>query len=163
GNFSPLRSVLLGQDRTVIVHYHIYKNAGTSIDVLLQSYFGSRWGTIEGPYPCSVVRSEVLADYLHRHPRILALSSHQARLPVPQSAVITVYPMVALRHPIDRVESVYLQDRKTGGSTPEAQIAGSSSLAEYVEWRLIDGGPVIRDFQVVFLSNAHMSVEDPRS
>ena len=33
--------------RTIILHYHLFKNAGTSIDSILQENFGEQWITKE--------------------------------------------------------------------------------------------------------------------
>lgn len=37
--------------RRVIVHHHIFKNAGVSFDHLLHESFGARWATLEAATP----------------------------------------------------------------------------------------------------------------
>lgn len=69
--------------------------------------------------------------------------------------------MLFLRHPIDRVGSVYsFESRQPGNSpSPGAQIARTSSIREYVSWRLKKGnGAVIRNFQVSFISGREMDM-----
>jgi hypothetical protein len=130
---------------------------------MLQANFGARWATLEGPQAWSVVTSDEVGAFLREHPEICALSSHQARQPPPRSDYFRVFPIVVLRHPIDRIESVYLQDKWNAQNGHEPRVALNYDLAEYVEWRLDKHDPVIRNFQVVSLSNAHETAEDLRT
>jgi hypothetical protein len=34
-------------ERTIILHYHLLKNAGTSVDPILKRNFGDKWATRE--------------------------------------------------------------------------------------------------------------------
>jgi hypothetical protein len=36
-------------ERTIILHYHLFKNAGTSVDAILKRNFGDKWVTSEFP------------------------------------------------------------------------------------------------------------------
>jgi len=33
--------------RTILIHYHLFKNAGTSLDAVLKENFGDKWITRE--------------------------------------------------------------------------------------------------------------------
>lgn len=65
--------------RTIIVHDHIFKNAGSSADRLLHMAFGNDWATLEGPTPTSLLRPDELATFVDDRPEIVAVSSHLLR------------------------------------------------------------------------------------
>ncbi|MBJ7608243.1 MAG: sulfotransferase family 2 domain-containing protein [Candidatus Dormibacteraeota bacterium] len=147
--------------RHVLVHYHIFKNAGTSIDVCLQRSFGNRWASYEkakGDYwtdSTNLTTSDMLQRFAEQAD-LRAISSHMARWPPPTTDEIQAHPIVFLRHPIDRVGSVYTYRRKIRG--PEAV---DRTLAEYVDWLLgPDGNIAVRSFQTLFLSDDTHIVND---
>ncbi len=138
--------------RPCLIHYHIYKNAGTSVDSLLQKSFGPRWSVFEGGSATDIISSERLAEFLAARPDLLAISSHLARPPLPCESA---YPIVFLRHPIERARSVYAF-AAADPHQPDHEIAKARGFRGYVEWALRskDGGIVIRNYQVVHLSEA---------
>lgn len=144
--------------RSVIIHYHIFKNAGSSIDRLLQNNFGTGWSTFEGKTPTSLLTVRDIEDYLGAHPELQAISSHLGRPPLPSN--VESFPMIFLRHPLDRAASVYSHERRAPSNVESAEIAKLRDLAGYVKWCLdpsegrMKGGVVIRNYQVVHLSKA---------
>ncbi len=149
--------------RHILVHYHIFKNAGSSVEHLLRTSLGERWARLEGPHSWSIVTSDQVRSCLLRQSDLVALSSHQARLPLPAHPGWRILPIVILRHPLDRIASVYRFESGQGGSSPGSRMAEKSSLGDYIRWRLGEsGGPALRDFQTVCLSAAQLEVEDPR-
>jgi len=153
--------------RHIIVHYHIYKNAGSTIDSILKYSFGKRFGfgqhfgfgercgSIEGSNPWDTLNSDDVLKYAIDNPHIKVISSHQARLPVPSHTNLEFHPILFLRHPIDRAGSVYSFERRqpVNSSGPGVKIARENDFAGYVKWRLSEGnGAVIRNFQTVHLS-----------
>jgi hypothetical protein len=137
----------------VLVHYHIYKNAGSSMDALLQQSFGERWAAFEGTRADRVpINYEQLRTFLAENPDKRAVSSHCARPPLPTPRT---RPIIMLRHPIDRARSVYHFARRDP-TQPDHAVASASSFREYVEWFLprCDAGVVIRNYQVIHLSDA---------
>jgi len=151
--------------RRVAIHYHLFKNAGSSVDHILATNFGERWSTLEGEYPWSVIRANDISDFIRRNPKLLAVSSHTARLPLPQLPSITFYPILFLRHPIDRVGSVYHFERKQPGNGFSAITARENGFAGYVQ-QMLDNhdneGIVISNFQTICLSNAAAELTDLR-
>jgi hypothetical protein len=119
--------------RKIIVHYHLFKNAGTSVDVLLKRNFGSRWGEYEGGG--KKLPPDELGAYLTANPQLEALSSHNALLPLPQLPDTEIFPILFLRHPIDRIRSVYEFERTQNAMTEGARTAKRKTFADYVEWR----------------------------
>lgn len=151
--------------RRVILHYHLFKNAGSSVDHILAANFGERWITVEGEQLWSVLEADDLADFMRRHPRLLAVSSHTARLPLPQLPNTTFYPIFFLRHPIDRVGSIYHFERKRPDGDFSAITARENDFAGYVK-RMLDNpdneGIVLRNFQTICLSHAATGLTDLR-
>jgi hypothetical protein len=142
--------------RKILVHIHLFKNAGTSVDQLLRESFGGQWRSVDGPHPWSLIRADELERLIATDERLVALSSHQVRPPLPQRAGWEIFPVVFLRHPIDRAGSVCFFERKTGFLKKEMR------TAEYIRWRLSEGGPVIRNFQTACLSTAAVGHADQR-
>src|SRR5664279_596912 len=65
--------------RFVILHYHIFKNAGTAIGNLLKLNFGERFSEFEGDGPDCQLSGQSLVAWLEQHPEVQAVSSHQLR------------------------------------------------------------------------------------
>jgi hypothetical protein len=151
--------------RRVILHYHLFKNAGSSIDHLLAANFGGRWATVEGTQPWSILGADALADFVRQRPRLMAVSSHTARLPLPQLLNTIFYPIIFLRHPIDRVSSIYHFERKQAGHYFSAATAQKHDFAGYVE-RMLDNpeneGVVLRNFHIACLSRGGANLTDLR-
>ena len=135
--------------RDVIFHYHIFKNAGTSIDASLSGSFGSGWLSFDPDPVWTNVTTGQSLEVIDANPDLRALSSHQLRWPEPSGAELRVYPVVLLRHPIDRIHSIYTYGLRTEEST-----ATGKTFPEYVDWLLSsEGGIVAKSFQTLFLSD----------
>lgn len=131
------------------IHYHVFKNAGSSVDRTLQGTFGDRWRTFEGSKVFDIQNVESLIAFLERYPDTEAVSTHQGRPPVPAGC----FPIAFLRHPIERCGSVYrfLSLRKDEAHA-EALALG---FPGWIDWAL--SGPrglVIRNYQTVHFSSA---------
>jgi hypothetical protein len=134
--------------RSVVIHYHLFKNAGTSVDKLLQENFGQRWCTFEGKNN-KLFGPTTLAKYILRHPLLQAISSHTALLPLPSHEQIDPFPIIFVRHPIDRIRSVYEFERSQQIDTPATIKAREVTFREFVQWRLALRHDVsFRNFQV---------------
>ena len=143
-----------GRERQLIVHFHIFKNAGSSIDALLQHNFPGRCQSLEAEQPWGVVQPEQIAALYNSRGRSMeVLSSHTARLQRLELSGVQIHPIVFLRDPIARAQSVYRWHRRQPASdTREAtQRAKQLDVDAYVRWRL-EQGCAIRNFQTVFLA-----------
>lgn len=173
GSASGWRDNFLGKCRTlamntvkrrVILHYHLFKNAGSSVDHILASNFGGRWQTLEGENPWSMVGPTEIATYIRQNRRVLAVSSHHFRLPLPEMPDAALYPIFFLRHPIDRIDSVHKFQKKQGaGWTAKSRQAIQGGLREYIEWLREDTtneGNVVRNCQTIFLTDAQSKWPD---
>lgn len=139
--------------RDVLVHYHLFKNAGSSVDAILAKHFGASWGKLDADRPWERVTDGSLVDFLLSRPGLMAVSSHQARPPGPRRDGFRIHPIVFLRHPIDRAGSVYEFERGLPReASPGAAMANDLDFPDYVDWRLQDGdGGTIRNFQALFI------------
>ncbi|RJQ68740.1 MAG: hypothetical protein C4519_22870 [Desulfobacteraceae bacterium] len=136
-------------ERVIIVHNHLFKNAGSSIDWALRNNFGNAFidhrdnqKMLKGP--------SYLGPYLLNNPGIIALSTHQLRPPLPVLENTRILTIMMFRHPIERVTSAYNFERKQiGASTLGAKFARAHNLREYVLWRMLfDVPPTIRNFHI---------------
>ncbi|HSV68814.1 MAG TPA: hypothetical protein VLI72_01780 [Methylibium sp.] len=122
--------------RKVILHYHLFKNAGTSVDELLKRNFGARWVTREFNGGAPAAHRAELARWLADERDAVAFSSHTAQLPPPAPAGVECFPLLFVRHPIDRIASAYAFETKQGGGGFGAVLARNTTLAGYIEVRL---------------------------
>lgn len=136
----------------VVLHYHLFKNAGTSVDEVLQANFGDGWAKAEFTPGLSNVR-EVEA-WLTAHPRVLALSSHTAHLPPPTLLGAAVAPVIFVRHPIDRIHSAYEFERRQNADTAGSRLARATDFAGYLRRRMRGRERTCRNFQVGRLARA---------
>jgi hypothetical protein len=122
-------------ERKVVVYYHLYMNAGASIDHILRRSFGDKgWMKWEGNG--IRVNPHELAEFILARPEISAISSHVAVIKLPKTPGVRLYPIVFLRHPLDRVASVYNFERNQPIDAPSANQAKKLDLADFVEWHL---------------------------
>ena len=133
--------------RTIILHYHLFKNAGTSLDLILKRNFGPRWVTVEFEGE-GVGNTAAVADWIRANPQAVAFSSHTAQGPVPQIDGVRIISVMFLRDPLDRIRSAYQFERYQGVETWGAKLAASTDFAGYVSARLArPGDRQCRNFQ----------------
>ena len=114
--------------RTVVLHYHIYKNAGTSFDHVLTHNFGDRHELFDGPYPFFTIDQEQLDRIIMRRPQAVAFSSHQIMLPPPSSLDYHALAAIFVRNPFLRIASIYRFKR--GPERADGMPLGSLSAAD---------------------------------
>jgi hypothetical protein len=133
--------------RAVVLHYHLFKNAGTSVDVVLEGNFGSEWR--EAEFDIDRTRPNVgeVEAWLAANPTVKALSSHTARGPLPRLANVAIAPVILVRHPIDRIRSAYEFERRQKPEGPGPRLARDNDFAGYIEARLRRRDRQCRNFQ----------------
>lgn len=135
--------------RFVILHYHIFKNAGSTIEDILDHSFGDRFGMLETPVPDGVVSTDSLLDYVKTRPALQAVSSHQIRYPPPQAPGILFFPICFLRDPLDRLRSFYDYFRqRPNAADPVSNLANAGSLGDFVSGILREYPLFVRNNQV---------------
>ncbi len=136
-------------DRNVIIHYHLFKNAGSSVDTILQHNFGDAWAEIEGPDRKKLTRN-MMKDFIINNPDKKAISSHTAIISLPKIKGVNIIPIFFYRHPIDRIRSAYDFERVQEEDTPGARVAKEGDFNHYMAWRL--ASPAMSQ-----ISNFHMA------
>jgi hypothetical protein len=143
--------------RTCIFHYHLFKNAGTSVDKLLEDNFGSAWTTREFCGSGSTIPEQV-TDWIQSEPNKIAFSSHTAIGPLPQIANTQIIPIIFLRHPLDRLRSAYEFERAQCAQTFGSILAGETSLSGYLSVLMNTPGDLsAKNFHAARLASFAMS------
>lgn len=133
--------------RTVVLHYHLFKNAGTSLDQVLKRNFGDRWVTREFSM-AGGDNSADLAKWIEDNPDAVAFSTHTGIGPVPEVPGVRVVSVMLLRDPIARIRSAYRFERNQEADTFGARLAKETDLEGYVRTRLKNPADrQCRDFQ----------------
>lgn len=126
--------------RNVLVHFHIFKNGGTTFDFALKREFGRRFAEFDGDRTRYVHLPDEIAAYLKSNSRVEALSSHHLRFPLPEASGLNLLPALFVRHPMDRMYSIYRYERNQKSESQGSQHAKKLDFPDYVRWRL-DQGP----------------------
>jgi hypothetical protein len=137
--------ILVPRMRYIVVHYHIFKNGGTTVETILEREFGGRFATLHGPDADATLTGSDLAQFLQGYPHVSAVSSHHLRYPKPDIPHVVLFDCCFLRHPLARLHSYYMHLRRTDGLRESAR--------DFLE-HLIDAAPhQVSDVQVHQLAN----------
>ena len=143
--------------RRVIVHYHVFKNAGSSVDRALEDSFGSRWAKFDLDDSGAKISPVELQAYLGSHPDLLAVSTHQAVPPIPADGP-TILPILYFRHPITRAYSAYRFEwgRQIGIDAPRR------TFEEYISVKFKHPrANAVENFQVLHIANRGLEARRP--
>lgn len=156
---SALRSrrKTLRPPKPLLVHYHIFKNAGTSFEWAVQQAFGKHLRLCDAPTADGVLSPKELAQFVIRTPEAKGVFSHQAVLPPPKIRGRAVISSILIRDPIARVRSIYGFERQQARSTPGSMKAKELNFKGYVEWRLNCSPAMFCNYQVYFCSRTKAS------
>ena len=120
--------------RNVLLHYHIFKNSGTTFERVLDDNYGEQHISFDGPFPYSNINQDQLSMIVERHPAAVACSSHQIHLPAPSSITFRAIPVVFIRHPMLRIRSVYFFSQRQNQLASETPL--DNPLEGLEEWVL---------------------------
>jgi len=143
----------------ICLHFHIFKNAGTTIDWTLKKSFGKNHLTMdyEVTNPAQIFSWEEVLNFLKKYPDVKAFSSHIIRFPIPEDTPFNFLPMVFIRHPIDRAFSIYSFKRRDSDNALATIVAKTGTKKEFIEWSLrIKKYAVMKNFQVLYLSRTNL-------
>jgi len=148
--------------RPVLVHFHVFKNAGTTLDGALLREFGIGFAEFDGPRANYVLEPEEFRAFVETRPAVRAVSSHQVRFPLPEIYDVRWRPLLLVRHPLDRALSAYSFHRRSRTRSASSLQAKKSDLSGYVRW-MLGLGPVslICNFQTAFFSTGHGAGKRP--
>jgi hypothetical protein len=139
--------------RKAIIHKHIFKNAGSTFDWILKENLGNAFCDHRDDIPMKEEGYSYLLRFLKENPQILALSSHHLMFQFKTDAEIEFIPVYLIRHPIERIRSVYNFERIQKSDSIGAIMAKQMNFNDYVLWRMQeDTQPTIRNFHTKFLA-----------
>ena len=139
--------------RPIIVHFHFFKNAGTSVETILRKNFKKRFISYEPGGPAQTFPASALQSILEERPEIQAISSHTISFPPPANPAWTVFPLVFIRHPLDRILSMYNYEKSQDSQSPGAIIAREHGPAGYITERTkVPGERTLRNYQAWMLA-----------
>jgi hypothetical protein len=146
--------------RFVLLHYHFFKNAGTTIEEILAHSFFENYARMDTDDFDGSVSSGELVSYLERHPRMKAVSSHQFRYPVPQVPGYIFLDLCFLRDPIDRIRSMYdyFREKPVPGE-PASDLAQAQPIGGFIAELVEHHAYRVSNVQVNLLANG--IVNDP--
>ncbi len=144
----------------ILLHMHLFKNAGSTFDWALHRTFGEAFVDHRDDQEMRGNPS-YLHTYLKERPQVTALSSHWLPMPLSPPLLEHCALIAFLRDPMERALSVYRFERHQTVSHPGTEQAKRTTFAEYVAWRLQPStGPVLRNYQVRMLSGVYPGAGD---
>ena len=142
------------EKQSILLHFHIFKNAGSTIEWLLEKNFPKKNLSIDGESPGEIIQMEQINDILEKKTLIKTISSHQIRYPIPKNTRFNFISILFLRHPIDRAFSIYYFKKNEIDNSIGSIKARSMSLPEFIKWNMdFKEYMPMKNFQVLFLSN----------
>lgn len=98
--------------KDILVHVHIPKNGGTTFNRILARQYGDGFVEAYSQVPGHFFTDDEVRDLLVAHPQTRCLTSHSLRPPLPVLDGIVYRPITFLRHPLERLISLYFYERK---------------------------------------------------
>jgi Sulfotransferase family len=148
--------------RFVLLHYHFLKNAGTTIENILDRNFGERFARLDTPERSGHYTNAALLEFLEKHPEVAAVSSHQIRHPLPEARGYLFFDLCFLRDPIDRIRSMYDYFReKPAAGDPLSELANRSVLGEFITCLVERFREEVTNVQVALLAHGGVDEHPP--
>jgi hypothetical protein len=148
--------------RFVLLHYHFLKNAGTTIENILDRNFGERFERIDTVDRSGHFTNEALLSLLESRPEIQAVSSHQIRHPLPQVRGYLFFDLCFLRDPIDRIRSMYDYFRqKPSSGDPLSELANRAGLGDFLTCLVERFREEVTNVQVGLLASGGVDKDPP--
>jgi hypothetical protein len=133
--------------RHVLVHMHLFKNAGAAVDRALKEGFDHRWTMLASTAPGE--GAEAVAQAADADPNLLAVSVGQIRFPFPHRDRLRFHPLLFLRNPILRARAVYQNERsewqRKHSDGLHTRMANEHDFRAWIQWCLSEqmlSGPV---------------------
>lgn len=133
------------RDRFVVLHYHIFKNGGSTIDYALRRSFGDAFVDLHGEHDDARLFAQDIVALVGADPSIRAVSSHHTRYPKPLAHGFVFYDICFVRHPLSRIRSLYSYGRTLDPAHWLAQLALAhdeggfiAHLVQYLPYMLTD-------------------------
>jgi hypothetical protein len=139
--------------RLVILHYHIFKNAGSTIEDILDHSFGERFARLDTSAGEGLISNPDLVRFFDARPGVRAFSSHQIRHPLPEAPGYLFFDICFLRDPIDRIRSIYTYFRqKPNPADAVSDLANRTALGDFIAGMIRDFPLFVKNVQVNLLA-----------
>jgi hypothetical protein len=140
--------------RKIILHAHIFKNAGTSVDNILRHNYAKQFIDHRDSDDLAQGKQQYLNDFFSQNPQISAFASHHLPLPLQASAEYDYYIIMMLRHPIIRASSAYRFERRQLINNRSANAAKRYCFADYVRWHMDRGSHMFLNYFIRYCTSA---------
>jgi hypothetical protein len=147
--------------RFVIVHYHMMKNAGSTIVSILEREFDHGFYDLHRESASDAIGPAELADFLVSHPGVRAITSHHIRYPLPEVPSTVIFDCCLLRHPLDRLESLYTYLKAINEDSVLGRLAVSGGLPEFLKTLLDEHPHYLFNVQTNLLANGGRFTRPP--
>jgi len=148
-------------ERHVIIHYHIFKNAGSTLAAALERNFGPTFASWDGNEFNAQISGAELLDFLREHRHILAVTSHHLRPPKPSSESFVFHDVLVLRHPVDRIRSMYdFYHEALATDDPLTQEAKRLNQRAFFEFLITDYPHLVTNSQINYVANRGGKIPD---
>lgn len=140
-----------------IIHYHIYKNAGTTVIRSLQNYFGEAAVLELDKDPLlenvKCYDAALIRRLIEDRPEVKCFSAHRLLPSIHLVADFPVLPILYLRHPLLRAASVHRFDRQRKDSWFGKKFAETFTFDEWLTWAMLgDVTLEAKNYQTAILS-----------
>lgn len=141
------------KDRKVLLHCHLFKNAGTTLDWALARSFKKGFYDHRDDHKIHQDGINYVNHFLGARPTIIALSSHH--MPFMPEHNDHYWWLILLREPLRRVRSVYdFEVKQRPISSLGSKMAKKLNFSEYIKWRMqADVPAVIKNYYCRYLNN----------
>ena len=135
----------------IILHHHIFKNAGTTLDFSLQRHFGDDFATLDDPEE-QAVDPGMLYDFLSRRPEVKVVSSHHFHAQdFIRKERYRFFELAFVRRPLSRLLSIYTYSLRSVGE--RADMAKQSDLRQFVRQLILRHPYMVDNPQVNIFAN----------
>lgn len=147
--------------RFVIIHYHIMKNAGSTIVSILEREFGEGFHDIHRASASDVIGPVELGAFLSENPEVRAVTSHHIRYPLPQVPSTVLFDCCFIRDPLDRLESLYTFLKVSGDESALGKLAASQDVAGFLRGLFEEHPHQVCNAQTNLLANSGRFTRPP--
>ncbi|NOT88396.1 MAG: hypothetical protein HOP03_09445 [Lysobacter sp.] len=145
--------VPVARDRFVVLHYHIFKNGGSTIDYALRRSFGDAFVDFHGGHDDARLCAQDIVELVQADASISALSSHHTRYPKPRAHGLVFFDICFVRHPLSRIRSLYHYGRMLDPGNWLAQLALAQDEGGFVSHLLQHVPHMLTDVQINYIVN----------
>ena len=104
----------------VCIHFHIFKNAGTTLEWIFKKNFSDDAVSVDSDNHLGMLHFEKILEILEKKPETKSISSHQFRFPIYHNEKFEFIPIIFFRQPISRAISIFhFQGKRTDTNRPE--------------------------------------------